>query len=88
MVGVKDTIPFRQSRTDLVTDEDEVSEWISVEIPTKANKKIRLTNLYIPPVRSSAKKTARQKKSKVSADKWPITASDCLFGDFNAHSEI
>ena len=51
-----------------------------------------MNNIYIPPVKSpdstTTTPTPREKKSQISTEKWPITPSDCLFGDFNAHSEI
>ena len=90
LVGVKDTIPYRISRSEFANENDEVSEWNSIEIPIKGGQKLRLNNIYIPPVRNSKNhtKSAREKKNVISTDKWMSTSYDCLFGDFNAKSEV
>ena len=88
ITGIKEGIAFRQARLDIAGNEDEITEWITIEIPTVEKKKLRLTNIYIPPIRATTSESARCRKSIVTSDKWPISDSDCLFGDFNAHSEI
>ena len=82
LVGVKDTIPYRISRSEFANENDEVSEWNSIEIPIKGGQKLRLNNIYIPPVRNSKNhtKSAREKKNVISKGKWMSTNYDCLFG--------
>jgi len=88
IIGVKKDIPYRVSRTDFAGQDDEVSEWMSIEIPTKGNQKLRLNNIYIPPVRTSCMTANANKKTDITTTRWMCTEYDCLFGDFNAHSEI
>ena len=88
IVGIKKGIPFREASLDLRGDEDEITESFTIEIPTKNNQKIRLTNVYIPPIRMSEEERARQRGTTLDTNKWPSEPYDCLFGDFNAHSPM
>ena len=95
ITGIKEDINFREVSLDIIGEEDEITEWLTIELPTKDNEKLRLTNMYIPPPPSMKKKKkkkkknwARPKKAIVTTDKWPVTQYDCLFGDFNAHSTL
>ena len=54
LIDIKDNIPFREAKIDLRDKEDEITESLSIEIPTKDKQKLRLTNLYIPPIRNTA----------------------------------
>ena len=86
LIGIKDNIPFREAKIDLRDKEDEITESLSIEIPTKDKQKLRLTNLYIPPIRNTAAETGRQRKAGVKMDKWPCQSYDCILDDANAHS--
>ena len=52
---------------------------MTVEIPTSAHGKIRITNLYIPPTNSAD-------EEHISTDNWPSKNHVLILGDFNAHS--
>jgi len=86
LVGVREQIPFREATLDLRGEEDEITESITIEIPRNGAQKLRLTNVYIPPIRNTASETARQRKSVVTMSKWPCKQFDCILGDFNAHA--
>lgn len=84
-MGVKDTIPYRQVRTGFAGADDEISEWMSIDIPTKNKEKLRITNVYIPPANSRTEQ-GKVRKIIVTTDKWSTKTFDCFLGDFNAYS--
>ena len=51
LIGVRDTIPFKQSRFEIRGKRDKITEWDTIEIPTHNGQKLRITNVYVPPVR-------------------------------------
>ena len=88
LIGIKENIPFREANIEIRGVEDNITESMTVEIPTKDKQKLRITNIYIPPIRSSEAESARQRKTDVKMDKWPDQPYDCIFGDVNAHSPL
>ena len=58
---------------------------MGVEIPTAPHKKIRLTNVYIPPPNTSS---GNVDENNTCTDNWPSKNHDILLGNFNAHSLI
>ena len=52
---------------------------MTIEILATAKKKIRLTNLYIPPTNTVV-------EDSISPEKWPCKEGDIILGDVNAHS--
>ena len=88
MVGIKKNIPFRIASLDFRTEEDEITESISIEIPRKNKQKLRINNLYIPPIRNTASEKQRQRSHIVKTDKWPCQNYDIVLGDINALSPI
>jgi len=51
VIGVRDTIPFKQSRFEIRGKRDKITEWDTIEIPTDNGQKLRITKVYVPPVR-------------------------------------
>ena len=49
LIGVRDTISFKQSRFEIREKRDKTTEWDSIEIPTHNGQKLRITNVYVPP---------------------------------------
>ena len=88
LIGIKENVPFRQVKIDINVFEDNITESMTVEIPTKDKQKLRITNVYIPPIRSTASENAIQRRTEVKMDKWPDQPYDCIFGDVNAHSPL
>ena len=88
LIGVKEKTPFRQAKIDLRGGGDEITESLTIEIPRSDGQKLRVTNVYIPPIRNTTSETARKRKSVVTTEKWPDKQFDCIFGDFNAHSPL
>jgi len=86
ITGIKNNIPFREANIDLRSKDDEITESLTIEIPTKVKQKLRLTNIYIPPIRNTATEIGRQRKALVKTEKWPNQKYDCILGDVNAHS--
>ena len=83
LIGVKENIPFRQAKIDLRGEGDEITESVTIEIPRSDGQKLRITNVYIPPIRNTTSETARKRKSVVTTNKWPDKQFDCILGDFN-----
>lgn len=86
LVGVKDTIPFKLVNIEIRPANDKISEWMSIEIPTKGNQKIRITNIYVPPIRTG--EYGAQRDDVFNTDKWPNKRCDLILGDVNAHSPL
>ena len=61
LIGIKDRIPYSELRLNLRTEDDEITEALTIEIPTKNKKKIRITNVYIPPIRNTQSEEGRQR---------------------------
>ena len=51
MIGVKDNIPISEIKNNLRGDQDKITEWMTIEIPTESKNNIRITNMYITPIR-------------------------------------
>ena len=81
--GIRDTIPFRQCNFEIREEDDNITEWATIEIPVKGKDKIRITNIYIPPASSDPASS-----SNVGMNKWPSKSCDIILGDINAHSVL
>ena len=81
LIGIRDTIPFRQANFEIRSEDDKITEWATIEIPVRGKSKIRITNLYIPPASSNPGMI-----SNVKTHKWPRKEYDIVLGDINAHS--
>ena len=88
LFGIKETIPFTEIKNEMRGPGDKITEWYTVEIPTGKKKNIKITNMYIPPIRQTQAERERQRRYDISTDKWPDKQEDILIGDFNAHSSI
>ena len=66
LIGIRDTIPFRQANFEIRSEDDKITEWATIEIPVRGKSKIRITNLYIPPASSNPGMI-----SNVKTHKWP-----------------
>ena len=64
LVGIKNDCPFKEVHFEIVedTNNDSFTEWLTIEIPTTAKKKIRLTNIYIPPTNTVVKDSISPEK--------------------------
>ena len=67
---------------DETKQESDFSESLSIEIPTKGNQKIRITNVYIPPVYTRGER----REEWFNTEKWPSERYDIMLGDINGHS--
>ena len=85
IIGVKENIPFRKTTIDIRTKDDKITEALSVKIPTSNNQKLRITNIYSPPIRNSARES---RKEVFDLEKWPSEKYDMIIGDINAHSSL
>ena len=79
LIGIKSNIPYKKVNIEIREDPDNFTEWLTVEIPTRANRRIRLTNIYIPPMNTVV-------EDSFSPEKWPCKEFDLILGDINAHS--
>ena len=52
------------------------------------NEKIRITNIYIPPIRNTAGERARGRGTHFGTDRWPSLQNDIIMGDIDAHSAL
>ena len=81
IVGIKKNTPFKRVNIEIRRDPDKCTEWMTIEIPMSQQKKLRLTNIYIPPENSKA-----VNEDHISPDEWPCKEYDMILGDVNAHS--
>ena len=51
MIGVRDTLAYRLTDLEIKTKEDDLTEHIKLEIPLEKDQKLRIINIYVPPVR-------------------------------------
>ena len=85
ITGIKDDTPFRKVRLNIKDVEDNNTESITIEVPTHDGRKIRITNIYVPPIRN----TARDNRVEVfNLRHWPSKEFDLILGDTNAHSAL
>ena len=52
ITGIRDTIPYKHANIEIRGAMDRLTEWLTVEIPTRKGK-MRITNVYVPPVRNN-----------------------------------
>ena len=64
MTGVKDNIPFKEVKLGKTGRKDKITEWQTIEIPTYEKGKIRITNIYAPPIRSNSVKGKGQTRGE------------------------
>ena len=86
IIGIRDNLPVNEIQNNLRGDEDEITEWMTIEIPGK--NKIRITNMYIPPIRETEGERKRNRGRILDTSKWPCGRDDIILGDINAHSSI
>ena len=55
LTGVRDNIPFKEVKLGKPGRKDEITEWQTIEIPTQNKEFIRITNVYVPPIRSQGR---------------------------------
>ena len=79
--GFKKNIPFKRAYIEIRRDPDKFTEWMSFDIPLSSKKKLRLTNIYVPP-----KNSKEVNEDHFSPDEWPSKEYDMILGDVNAHS--
>ena len=51
LIGIHQSIPFNEILVDIRDNDLDPIEFITIEINLTSRKKIRITNLYIPPIR-------------------------------------
>ena len=85
MFVIKTSIGYKPLKLDIRLSEDkDFSESLCIEIPTKGDQKLRITNLYIPPVYCRGERRTEW----FNTEKWPKGNSDLVLGDINAHSVL
>ena len=83
ITGIRHDTPYKEVNLDIRKAPDKHTECMTVEIPIAPHKKLRLTNVYIPPSNTS---TGNVDESSTSTENWPSKNHDLILGDFNAHS--
>ena len=53
LTGVRDNIPFKEVKLGKPGIRDKITEWQTIEIPTQNKEFIRITNVYVPPIRNT-----------------------------------
>ena len=66
LIGVRDTIPFKEVKLNRPGKKDSITEWQTVEIPTSEKEKIRLTNVYVPPIRATNQSRSHGQSERLS----------------------
>ena len=73
----------------LASDGDKTTEYRTIKIPTENDKMLRITNLYIPPVKTKpGGVSASFIESRIGMQNWPSETCDLILGDCNAHSVL
>ena len=87
---IKKDIPFKELKRNLRGPEDDITESQTFEFPIacKGKGKLRVTNVYIPPIRNTESERRRQRRSDVQLEKWPSGRDDIIVGDMNALSTL
>ena len=50
-MGIKEEIPYKVVQKEFRGSEDNITEGMTLVIPLRNNQKLRITNMYIPPIR-------------------------------------
>ena len=53
IIGISQELAFKHTDIEIRGATDNMTEWLTVEIPTKDNNKIRITNIYVRPDRKN-----------------------------------
>ena len=89
LIVIKNNIPYKESPLVLASDGDKTAESRTIEIPTENDKMLRITNLYIPPVKTKpGGVSASFIESRIGMQNWPSETCDLILGDCNAHSVL
>jgi ribonuclease HI/exonuclease III len=90
LMGISKERWFKEVKRDLRGPEDDITESQTFELPIagKGKGKVRITNIYIPPIRNTASERRRERRSEVTLDRWPSGVDDIIVGDINAHSVL
>ena len=88
LMGIKEEIPYKVVQKEFGGPEDDITEGMTVEIPLRNNQKLRITNMYIPPIRRTEQEEERGRRGEVSTDLWLSERCDMLLGDLNGHSAM
>ena len=79
LVGIKSNIPYHPKETKIMRSGG-IVEAYTFEIPLADSQKIRITNIYAPPVRNAV--------DTFQVTDWPHDECDLIIGDPNAHSKL
>jgi hypothetical protein len=82
-IKAKRGLGYKSIDMQIKASDDSITESQTIEIPTGDGHNLRLTNVYIPPVRVN---TAQE--DAITLDNWPHESNDLILGDMNAHSPI
>ena len=88
LIGIRNTIPFKKSDITIKPGTDQTTEAQTIEIPTTNNNRIRITNVYIPPCRTTEDESAADQEDRIVVEEWPHEKYDIILGDTNAHSPL
>ena len=90
LMGISKKRWFTEVKKDLRGPEDDITESQTFELPLtgKGKGKVRISNIYIPPIRNTASERKRQRRAEVTLDRWPTGVDDIILGDINAHSAL
>jgi ribonuclease HI len=80
---IREGLQYTQNTNKITAANDETTEFVSVSVfPNGASKPIKIHNLYVPPIRSSA---ADPRSQHFDPRAIPIDKTTFVLGDFNAH---
>ena len=90
LMCIKKDTPFKEIKRNLREPEDDITESQTYEFPIacKGKGKLRVTNVYIPPIRNTESERRRQRRSDIQLEKWPAGRDDIIVGDMNALSTL
>ena len=78
MIEIRDTLSYRLTGLEVKVEEDNLTESITVENPIEHGEKLRITNMYVPPLRG--------REHTFKPDRRPSGRHGMILTDTNVHS--
>ena len=78
LMGKKEDIPYKVVQKEFGGPKDNITEGMTIEIPLRNNQKLRITNMYIPPIRRTEQEEERGRRGEICTDLWLSERYDML----------
>ena len=85
MIAVRDGIPYEQITMSPLPPADSTTDWVGVILHLTPSTKLRILNLYVPPIRTGTNDAREQHFSPIIL---PMNHRTMVVGDFNGHHQL